>query len=108
MLLGEEGLFVIHQMATADGLEGLESLAGGEFFRAFGDVGCAEGGVSEDEKVEASAGVARGEAGVVGGAFIAESLAARDGRVDGEAGFVVEDRAERAGGLRRLDGAVKF
>ena len=95
-------------MTTADGLEGFESLAGGEFFGAFGDVGRSEGGVAEDEKVEAAAGVARGEAGVVGGAFISEGLAAGDGRVDGETGFVAEDRAEGARGLRRLDGAVKF
>jgi hypothetical protein len=80
VLLGEDGLLVFDQMTPADGLEGLERLAGGEFFGAFGDVGCTEGGVAEDEKMEAAAGVARGEAGVVGGAFIAEGLAAGNGR----------------------------
>lgn len=104
VLLQEAALLGRDMVAAGDCLGGFGGLASGEAGGCWG-VGL-EGVATEDEKVESGLAGVGEEAGVVGGPFIGESIAALKGRVDDKVVRVAEDLGENSVGESGFDGAV--
>ena len=103
-LLDEDAALGRQAVKAGDGLAGFEGLSGGEAPRR--RVAALQAVAAEDEEVQAGRADVGGEAGVVGGAFVAEGLRGGQRRVHLEARGIAEDGRERAAGGLGLDGAV--